>query len=602
MIKTKIFGLGGMQEIGKAAIVIEHGEEIVIIDSGIKFADSWQTGIQGIIPDYTYLKANNHKIKAIFITHGHEDHIGAIPYLLQELHIPKIYAPKIGCEYIKAKLAERKIKHNTEFVEIDKDMVVKYDQITVDFWTVQHSIPDAFGIRVTTPNGSVADTGDFRIDYTPIGAHTDFDKLERIGKEDLTILFSDSTNAMRPDHSPTEQGILQDIEKIIKEGKKRVFFTTFASNIERVGAIIEMAERLGKKVCPFGRSMVNGIKIASRVGYIKVKPNTIIDKKQIAKYDANEIFILTTGSQGEEMAALSRMARGQHHQVTIEKDDLIIFSSSAIPGNRMKIELLINQLTKLGAIIKENGIDGRLHTSGHAYKDEHRTVFRKATPSYFIPFHGEYRMSVAHAQTAIESGVPEENVFIIDNGQVVEMVDRKVRISGEFIDPGPIYIDGITASKSTNKVIAEREKLADSGFVNVVVAINKKKNVIVGRPRLISRGTLFVKSSQDLMKEAQRLVHGSTLYTIKNKKDWTVNDVKAIIKERLEPLFYKVKRRRPIIIPVIMFVEDKPKKANDSKKKVSIKKTNKKSTVKKTPSNKTNNQNPKPKINKTQVK
>ncbi len=240
MTKTKIFGLGGMQEIGKAAIVIEHGNEIVIIDSGIKFADSWQTGIQGIIPDYTYLKSNKEKIKGLFITHGHEDHIGAIPYLLQEIHIPKIYAPRIGCEYIKAKLHERKIKHNTEFIEIEKSMIVNLDKITVDFWTVQHSIPDAFGIRVTTPNGSIADTGDFRIDYTPIGAETDFDKLEKIGREDLTLLFSDSTNAMRPDHSPTEQGILHDIEKLIKEAKNRVLYTTFASNIERVGAVIEM--------------------------------------------------------------------------------------------------------------------------------------------------------------------------------------------------------------------------------------------------------------------------------------------------------------------------------------------------------------------------
>ncbi|CAM9153605.1 ribonuclease J [Mycoplasma marinum] len=596
MIKTKIFGLGGMQEIGKAAIVIEHGEEMVIIDSGIKFADSWQTGIQGIIPDYTYLKANQHKIKAIFITHGHEDHIGAIPYLLQEVHIPKIYASRIGCEYIKAKLQERKIKHNTEFIETTKDLVVKYDQLTVDFWTVQHSIPDAFGVRVKTPNGTVADTGDFRIDYTPIGAHTDFDKLDKVGEEGLTLLFSDSTNAMRPDHSPTEQGILEDIQKIIEKAENRILFTTFASNIERVGAVIEMVEKMGKKVCPFGRSMVNGIKIASRAGYIKIKPNTIIDKKQISKYDKNEVVILTTGSQGEEMAALSRMARGQHHQVKVEKDDLIIFSSSPIPGNRMKIELLINQLTKLGADIKENGIDGRLHTSGHAYKDEHRTVFRKAKPKYFTPFHGEYRMSVAHAQTAVECGVKEENIFIIDNGQVLEMVDEKITLSEEFINPGPIYIDGITASKQTNEVIAERERLADSGFVNVVVAIDKKKNSIIGRPRLISRGTLFVKSSQELMNEAQRLVHGSTLYTIKNKKDWKVEDVKSIIKERLEPLFYKVKRRRPIIIPVIIFAEGKKQNGNKRGKKPSNNKkpnnnNNKKQVTKKTQ----NKQTPKPK-------
>ncbi len=556
MIKTRLFGLGGMQEIGKATIVIEHGEEIVIIDSGIKFADSWQSGIQGIIPDYTYLKDNQHKIKGLFITHGHEDHIGGVPYLLQEVNIPTIYASKIACAYLKEKIKERRIKTNVKFVEIEKDLECNFEDLKVDFWTVQHSIPDAFGIRVRTPNGAIANTGDFRIDYTPIGAETDFAKLEKIGEEGLDILMSDSTNAMRPDHSPTEQGILEDLEKLIKEGKKKVILTSFASNIERVGAIIEIAEKLGKKICPFGRSMVNGIKIASSTGYINVKPGTIIDKKQISKFDENEVLIICTGSQGEEMAALSRMSRGQHHQVKINKDDMIIFSASPIPGNRMKIELLVNQLSKLGANIKENGIDGRLHTSGHAYKDEHRTIFRKVKPKYFVPFHGEYRMSVAHTQTAIECGVKEENNFIIENGTVIELVNGVATVTDEFVDPGPIYIDGITASKKTNTVIKEREQLGDSGFVNVVITLNKKKNMIIGKPRIISRGTLFVKSSQELMQKVQKLVHGSCLYTIKNKKDWTTQDIQNIIKERLKPLFYKERRRNPIIIPMVMYSDD----------------------------------------------
>ncbi|MCP4336765.1 MAG: ribonuclease J [Mycoplasma sp.] len=558
-MKTRFWSLGGLQEIGKAALIFEHDNEIIIMDSGIKFAD-FSSGIQGIIPNYTYLIEKKEKIKALFITHGHEDHIGAIPYLLQEIHVPVIYAPKIGVEYIKARLAERKVKHNTKFIVIEPDMNVSFEHFKVDFWAGQHSIPDAFGIRVKTPNGNFANTGDFRIDYTPIGRETDFNKLEVIGKEGLDVFISDSTNAMRPDHSPTEQGILADIEKFIKEGTKKVFVTAFASNIERAGAIIEMAEKLGKKVCPFGRSMVNGIKIAINAGYIKVKPGTIIDKKQISKFDDNELLILTTGSQGEEMAALSRMARGQHHQVQLQKDDIVIFSSSPIPGNRMKIELLVNQLSKLGVIIKENGVDGRLHTSGHAYKDEHRTIFRKVKAKYFIPFHGEYRMSVAHKQTAVECGIKEENIFLADNGQVFTLDNHKLELTDEVIDVGPIYIDGITASKKTGVVIKEREQLGDSGFVNIIIVINKSKNQIIGRPRIISRGTLFVKAEQELMNEVQKLVHGSTLYTIKNKKNWTIKDINSIIIERIQPLFYKLKRRRPIIIPQIIFIDEERKK------------------------------------------
>ncbi len=563
-MKTRFWTLGGLQEIGKAALVFEHDNEIIIMDSGIKFAD-FSSGIQGIIPDYTYLIERKEKVQALFITHGHLDHIGAVAYMLQQLHVPFIYAPKIGIELMKAQIDEKKIKHNTKFVEMEKDMVVPFEHFTVDFWAGQHSIPDAFGIRVKTPNGTFANTGDFRIDYTPIGRETDFDKLELIGKEGLDVFLSDSTNAMRPDHSPTEQGILADIEKFIKEGKKKVIVAQFASNMERAGAIIEMAEKLGKKVCTFGRSMVNGVKIASTSGYINIKPGTLIDKKQIAKYDDNEVLIMTTGSQGEEMAALTRMSRGQHHQIKLQKDDLVIFSASPIPGNRMKIELLVNQLSKMGVIIKENGVDGRLHTSGHAYKDEHRTIFRKVNAKYFIPFHGEYRMSVAHIQTAIECGIKEENTFLADNGQVFTLDKGVLELTDETIDVGPIYIDGITASKFTNKVIKEREQLGNSGFVNVVVSIDRKRNQIVGRPRIISRGTLFVKSSQELMEEVQRLVHGSTLYTIKNKKDWKVTDIQKIIKERLQPLFYKIKRRRPIIIPEIILIDEE--RAIEAKKR-----------------------------------
>ncbi|MBN3534945.1 ribonuclease J [Mycoplasma procyoni] len=557
MQPTKMFALGGMQEIGKSTLVIEDQNDIVIIDAGIKFADSFTTGIKGIIPDYSYLKENQDKIRGLFITHGHEDHIGGVTYLLQQVHVPTIYAPRIAIQYLKAKFDDRGIRRKINYVEIERDAVHKFNSLVVDFWTAQHSIPDAFGIRVTSPNGSIMCTGDFRFDYTPIGNFTDFSRLQEIGEQDLSVLLSDSTNAMRPFHSPSEKDILKDIETHMLAAQKKIIITAFASNLTRVKVIIELAAKLGKKVVTFGRSMVSGVQIGRKMGYIDAPADVFIDKKNISKYQDNELVILTTGSQGEQMAALNRMSLGKHPQVTLKHGDMIIFSSSPIPGNRIKIELLVNKLYKLGAIIKENGVDGYLHTSGHAYKEEHEKIFKLTKPTYFVPYHGEYRMSVVHGQTAVENGVKPENIIIPKIGEVLYLKNKVLTKSKEVVNAGPIFIDGDVVSKVNSNIIKERAALGENGFVYVTIAIDREKNNIVGRPRVISRGSFYVKKSTEFVEEIKRIAHGAILFTIRNKKDWTIPELKQLIEERLTPFFYREKRRNPLILSSFLFTDNK---------------------------------------------
>ncbi|UUM20237.1 ribonuclease J [Mycoplasma sp. 2045] len=554
---TYIFGLGGVEEIGKSTLVVEHMNHIFLIDSGIKFADTYNTGVKGIIPDYSYLNQPGKIIEGLFITHGHEDHIGGVVYLVKQTKIKKIFAPRIAIQYLKLKFEEHKITRKIDFIQINKSDVYKFaNGCRADFWTAQHSIPDAFGVRLTTPNGSLMCTGDFRFDYTPIGNYTDFARLDEIGKEGLTVLLSDSTNAMRPEHSPSESDILTDLERHMRAAKRKIIITSFASNLTRVKVIIELAAKLGKKVIPFGRSMIQGIKIGRKLGYINVPNGVIVDKKDLPNIKDSDLVVLTTGSQGEELAALSRMSYGKHATIKIVKGDMVIFSSSPIPGNRMVVELLTNRLYKLGAIIKENGVDGYLHTSGHAYEWEHDKIFKLTRPKYFLPYHGDYRMCLVHGQTAIKNGVNPKNVLIPKKGQVFEMYNNVIKPTNKTINFGPIYIDGNTVLNISEKMLQERAKLKDSGFVNIVFLIDRNKNAIVNRPQIVTRGSFFVKTSKQLIEETRRVAHGAVLYYIKNNPEWSVKDLEKLIQDRLSTLFYKEKRRNPIIIPTIMFLDE----------------------------------------------
>ncbi|WP_027120958.1 ribonuclease J [Mycoplasma leonicaptivi] len=573
---TRIIALGGFEEIGKSTLLIEHKNHIFLVDSGIKFADTFNTGIKGIIPNFDYLNQEGKVIEGLFITHGHEDHIGGVVYLVKKTNISKIFAPRIAIQYLQLKFDEHNIKRKIEFIEIKKSDVHYFaNKCKVDFWTAQHSIPDAFGVRITTPNGSIMCTGDFRFDYSPIGNYTDFARLDEIGKQGLTALLSDSTNAMRDNHSPSESDILTDIESHMLNAKKKIIITTFASNLTRVKVIIELAEKLGKKVVTFGRSMIQGVKIGRKLGYINVSDNVIVDKKHLVNIPDSQIVILTTGSQGEQLAALSRMSYGKHATVKINKDDVIIFSSSPIPGNRMIIELLVNRLYKLGALIKENGTDGFLHTSGHAYKKEHDKIFQLTKPKYFLPYHGEYRMALEHGKSATRNGVKKENVLFVQKGVVFEMFKNTIYPTDEKVDFGPVYIDGNSVLSLSEQILKQRAQLKDSGFVNIIFLINKKQNIIIGRPKIITRGSFFVKTSKDLVDESRRVANGAVLYYIKNFNNWKVEDLEKIIIDRLGSLFHKEKRRNPIIIPTILFTEinqDQPLSEQKIKFKNDIKK------------------------------
>lgn len=569
MNPTRIIPLGGVQEIGKATLLIEQDDHIFLIDAGIKFADTFTTGIKGIIPNYSYLNLPNKKVEALFITHGHEDHIGGVIYLVKQTKLKKIFAPKIAISYLKLKFEEHKITRKIEFFEIDKNDSYKFPKgVVVDFWTAQHSIPDAFGVRITTPHGKIMCTGDFRFDYTPIGNYTDFARLDEIGKQGLTALLSDSTNAMRPFHSPSEKDILVDIKKHMENAKRKIIITAFASNLTRVKVIIELAAQLDKKIVTFGRSMIQGIKIGRKLGYIDVPSDIFIDKKQLSSIDDSKLVVLTTGSQGEQLAALSRMSYGKHPSIKISKGDTVIFSSSPIPGNRMVIELLINRLYKLGATIKENGTDGYLHTSGHAYRHEHDKIFQLTKPKYFIPYHGEYRMSIVHGQSGVENGVDPNNIIIPEAGRVYEMKDEIITPTNEMIDYGPIYIDGTSILNTNAALIKERAKLGTSGFVSTILTINKKTNSIIGKPQIISRGAFFVKNSTKLIEETKRIVHGSILHCIRNNSNWTIPELKQLIIDRLSTLYHKERRRVPLIIPIFNIIDtDEVKDKNNKNKK-----------------------------------
>lgn len=568
MNPTRIIPLGGVQEIGKATLLIEQDDHIFLIDAGIKFADTFTTGIKGIIPNYSYLNLPNKKVEALFITHGHEDHIGGVIYLVKQTKLKKIFAPKIAISYLKLKFEEHKITRKIEFFEIDKNDSYKFPKgVVVDFWTAQHSIPDAFGVRITTPHGKIMCTGDFRFDYTPIGNYTDFARLDEIGKQGLTALLSDSTNAMRPFHSPSEKDILVDIKKHMENAKRKIIITAFASNLTRVKVIIELAAQLDKKIVTFGRSMIQGIKIGRKLGYIDVPSDIFIDKKQLSSIDDSKLVVLTTGSQGEQLAALSRMSYGKHPSIKISKGDTVIFSSSPIPGNRMVIELLINRLYKLGATIKENGTDGYLHTSGHAYRHEHDKIFQLTKPKYFIPYHGEYRMSIVHGQSGVENGVDPNNIIIPEAGRVYEMKDEVITPTNEMIDYGPIYIDGTSILNTNAALIKERAKLGTSGFVSTILTINKKTNSIIGKPQIISRGAFFVKNSTKLIEETKRIVHGSILHCIRNNSNWTIPELKQLIIDRLSTLYHKERRRVPLIIPIFNIIDADEAKDKNSKNK-----------------------------------
>jgi ribonuclease J len=544
----KIFALGGLGEIGKNTYVVQYKDEMILIDAGIKFPSDDLFGIDYVIPDYSYLVEHQNNIKGLFITHGHEDHIGGIPFLLKEINIP-IYAGKFALELIKEKLKEHGLFNEVKLYEIEEDKIISFNSVSIDFFRTTHSIPDSFGIVVKTPHGNVVHTGDFKFDLTPIGKPANITKIAAVGDEGVICLLSDSTNSEIPGFSLSEKRISQSIQDLFNECTGRIIFATFASNLYRFKQAIDAAIIYKRKIVVIGRSLVKSVRIGQELGYLKIPKGTLIDPIDIKRYPDEKILVLCTGSQGEPFAALSRIANKKHPQLTIKKEDTIIFSSSPIPGNTISINKIIDQLSRSGASVVHHKLKD-IHTSGHGAQEELKLMLRLLKPKFFIPIHGEYRMLKQHVDLALECGVSSSSSFILENGDVVEVNHEDAKITGN-VPANPVYVDGDGIGDIGAIVLSDRKRLSESGVLLAVISIDFKKKVILSGPEIITRGFVFMRESGELLNKIRDIVNSATLHSLNSGNiQWPA--IKKEILDNLEPFIYKETKRRPMILPIMM--------------------------------------------------
>lgn len=544
----KIIPLGGLLEIGKNITVFEYEDEIVIVDCGLAFPTEDMLGVDFVIADMSYLVKNKDKIKGLVITHGHEDHIGGIPYLLKQINVP-IYATRFTIALIENKLEEHHLLRSTKLNIVDQKQIVNLGKMKVEFIRTAHSIPDAVGIALHTPAGVIVHTGDFKIDYTPIdGQKVDLGRFAELGNEGVLALMSDSTNAEKKGFTNSESTIGEVFDNLFVNCKKRIVIATFSSNVHRVQQIINSSVKYGRKVAICGRSMVKVIETASKLGYMDVPENTIVDIELINKYPEEALTIITTGSQGEPMSALTRMASGEHKKVQITPNDLVIISATPIPGNEKFVSKVIDDLMKIGADVVYSSLQN-IHVSGHAAQEEQKLILALTKPKYFIPVHGEYRQLVAHSDTAKLLGIPNENIFILNNGKVLELTPDEGKITGS-VQSGKVLIDGLGIGDVGNIVLKDRQHLSQDGLIVVVISMNSEGQVVSG-PDIISRGFVYVRESENLMEEIKRIVR-NTLANLEdnNVKEWVT--IKSTVKDKIRDYLYQKNKRNPMVLPIII--------------------------------------------------
>ncbi len=556
--ETKIIVLGGLGEVGKNMYCLMHKEEIVIIDAGIRFPEGDLLGIDYVLPDYTFLKENQEKIKCLIITHGHEDHIGGIPFLLQSVNIPTIYAPNQAKELIAIKLEDRNIRYDYLYA-YDDSTKIKLKNFEIEFFKTTHSIPDSHGVYLKTPNGSVVTTGDFKFDLTPIGPMADLHKMAELGKRGVDLLISDSTNALNEGMSISESKVDDTLMDIFSQYQnRRIIIATFASNIYRLKHIVETCYKHNRKICVFGRSMENNIQISINGGYIDHK-ELFITPETANTLKPGEVTVLCTGSQGEPLAALSRIAEGTHKQVSLRPDDIVIFSSSPIPGNAVAISKTINKLYLKGVqVFTNSNSDGDLHTSGHANEEELKLMIRLFMPKYVMPFHGDYRMLKHHANIAIDCGIPKENTFVLENGDILSLRNHEIKKTKERVSGEDIYVDGNRIGEVGSVVIRDRKMMSNDGILVVIANIDMEKRKLLIKPNITTRGFILVNENEELIKKIETICESILTERLKSSKD-NINELKSKLINELIIHTEELTGRRPIILPVIIDIKQPEK-------------------------------------------
>ena len=546
----KIIPLGGLHEIGKNITIFEYENEIILVDCGLSFPDDDMLGIDLVIPDVSYLEKNADKIKGLVITHGHEDHIGAVPYLLKKINIP-IYATKLTAGLIRNKLEEHKLLRSTKLHEVVQGQTISLGKnFKVEFIRSSHSIPDSVMLAITTPAGTVLHTGDFKVDYTPIdGKIMDFGRIAELGNQGILALMSDSTNAERKGFTMSESSVGEVFDKLFLHCKKRIVVATFASNVHRVQQIVNAAVKYNRKIAVCGRSMINMIKTARELGYIECPDNLFIDIDMMGSYTDEQLVIITTGSQGEPMSALTRMAAGDHRKVKITPNDLVIISATPIPGNEKFVSKVIDDLMQIGAEVVYSSLEA-VHVSGHACQEEQKLIIALAKPKYFIPVHGEYRQLIAHSETAQSMGIDKENIIMMSNGRVLEINEDKAELTS-VVPSGRVLVDGLGVGDVGSIVLRDRQHLSQDGLIVIVLTMDSSTGEVVAGPDVISRGFVYVRESENLMDDVKSVVrHEIRKCEERGIRDWST--IKSAVRQNLRDYIFMKTKRNPMIIPIIM--------------------------------------------------